>query len=354
MSGTQLPRFKSLSILNRPESKGAEIQLRLFCFAHAGGSPVVFNTRFAKCFPPSVQVIGITLPGRGSRFDEKPMEDVKLIVSSILDEISSLFVLPLFKPYIVYGHSFGACCALEMVRQLRRRGLTQPMRLFCSGRNPPQLGVIDPPVCHLPEDELQQQMLKRYDSPIITDEELKKLAIPPLRADLVALDAYLPDPYTESDPPLSVPLKVLVGEHDRMVPFDRLELWKVHTTSTFQRSKIEGVGHFFYENERFQQWLKRELEDALDEIDDKGELITRPHPEVIGGSPKEMELSSSSASSTSSSSSSSSHTTHPTNRFHAAPKRMGLRSISSSPSSTSPKETKKKPAEEMEEAFDLC
>lgn len=342
MASTPL-NFKSLLILNRPESRGVELRLRLFCFPHAGGAPDVFSYHFAKKFPSNVQVIGITYPGRGSRFGEEPMEDIKKVVSTTLDEISSVFEMPHYLPYIVYGHSFGACCALEFVRQIRRRGLTQPMRLICSGRNPPQLGVIDSPVCRLPDDELQQQMLERYGSPIMTDEEMKKLFIPPLRADLIALDDYVPDPYTENDPPLNMPLTLLVGELDHMMKTEKLNLWKEHTRKTFELRKVEGAGHFFYKDNGFLTWLKKELEDALDDVDERDEL-TRPHPEVLPGS---------GVPSRSSTSETSIGQSKAGTKSGAPLRKFG--SFSPSPSSaTSTPPAAKKTIPVIEEAYDLC
>ncbi|KAK2944030.1 putative Gramicidin S biosynthesis protein GrsT [Blattamonas nauphoetae] len=258
----------------RPESNGVPTTLRLFCFNHAGGSPTVFNTRWAKFLPAEVQVVGIQFPGRMSRVGEPGFKDAKIAMKNLIDEIAFMFEEPEYLPYSAYGHSFGACCALEFCRQIRNRGWNPPITLICSSRLPPQMGVVDPPIFKLPDDELQQQLLLRYDTPLITDPDTINLTLPPMRDDLEALDGYLPDPYDEVDVPLSCPLTVFVGELDKMVPFSKLDRWQEHTTSAFQKSLVKNAPHFMWEDKGYKQTLKRAVQEALDIVGEKGEQVT--------------------------------------------------------------------------------
>lgn len=38
------------------------------------------------------------------------------------------------RPYVVFGHSFGAVSGFEAIRELRRRGLNQPFLFISAGR----------------------------------------------------------------------------------------------------------------------------------------------------------------------------------------------------------------------------
>lgn len=268
----------------------------------------------------------------------------------MIKETRYLFEGSNFIPFIVYGHSYGACCAYEFVRQLRYEGITLPMQLIVSGRLPPQLGVVDEPIHSLPEPELQQAMLDRYDTPIMTDKDLIELTLPPLRADLKALDEYLPDPYTSTDPPLDIPITILTGEKDKRVPFARVDEWRVHTTKKFNKIMVPGVGHWYSLNSFFLQFMNNAFRSTLDDIDEAGELLTAPHPEPVakkGGEPLSSSPSSSPSSSSPASSSSSSRPVGIMGRRLAALHR-------GAPKAKAKAKAVVKQSEDDLEAYDLC
>jgi medium-chain acyl-[acyl-carrier-protein] hydrolase len=106
-----------------------QVDLKMFCFPHAGGSALIFR-QWAELLPPTVQVISVELPGRGSRLREPSFLSLPALVNE-LEEV----ILPLLdKPFVFFGHSMGAVIAFELTRALRRRHGLVPQALFVAGR----------------------------------------------------------------------------------------------------------------------------------------------------------------------------------------------------------------------------
>ncbi|KAK2951921.1 putative Gramicidin S biosynthesis protein GrsT [Blattamonas nauphoetae] len=267
-------RFSSpwLSVLNRPESRGHEMRLRLFCFPHAGATPSLFHTRWAKFLPPQVEVVGIHYPGRTSRLDETPIRSIPALISQLIQAISPLFTTDDYLPYVTYGNSMGAICAYEFTRRVRNEGYNEALTLIVSSCLPPQICGADDPVCDLPDDELQRVLQFRFGYPILTDPEIIKLTFPSLRADLAAIDHYSSAPFSDNDCPLSCPIHTLVGAKDKMVTLDTQPQWNLHTTSSLTTNPIPGVGHFVYDSPTFQNIVRRILSENLDDIEERPAL----------------------------------------------------------------------------------
>ncbi|KAH7823303.1 putative thioesterase involved in non-ribosomal peptide biosynthesis [Monocercomonoides exilis] len=182
------PKTKWFNVIHRPESKAVKPKIQLFCFPFAGTSPYMFNIRWAKSLPLSCQVIGVAYPGRGVRIEETSFTSVTKLVDNLLRDTREWFSKSRNLPFFFYGHSYGAACAYEMARRLQLEHLALPKHLICSGHLPMHFNPFLPCIGRLPDDELQEEMLKRYGSPIITDPKIKKIALPPLRADIIAVE----------------------------------------------------------------------------------------------------------------------------------------------------------------------
>ena len=90
-------------------------QIRLFCFPYGGSGASVYR-EWQKLLPDTIEVCPIQLPGRENRFDEAPVDNLKLLIEVLLKNLSSEFDLP----FAFFGHSFGSLIAFELARALRR------------------------------------------------------------------------------------------------------------------------------------------------------------------------------------------------------------------------------------------
>lgn len=212
-------------------------RIRLFCFPHAGGGTALFH-RWATEMPEGVELLPVRLPGREVRFKEPAYTDLMALV----DALGEALLPELDKPYALLGHSLGALVGFELARLLRRRGEKLPEHLFVAACPAPQAAHSRSPIHHLPDDEFVESLRRRYNGipSLATHEELIRLMLPTMRADVEAAETYR----YRREPPLQCPILVLGGSEDRCVSPAHLAAWQKQTTREFSLRVFPG-GHFF-------------------------------------------------------------------------------------------------------------
>jgi surfactin synthase thioesterase subunit len=236
-------------------------RLRLFCFAHAGGGAALFRTWHEE-LPATVEVCGIQLPGRESRWKERPIPDVR----QVLDQLVPVLQSRLDVPFVLYGHSMGAMLAFEMACELRRRRLPGPQALLVSGRQAPHLSAVRSGIATLSDAEFLDQICRRYQGipeAVLGEPELLRFFLPVLRADFTLIESYR---YTK-EPPLTCPLSVYQGRDDQTVSFDQVAAWRCLTSGDFKLELLPG-GHFFVQTDKVPllRRVSRELDLLIPEL----------------------------------------------------------------------------------------
>lgn len=215
-----------------------EATTRLYCFPYAGSGASAYRI-WPTVLPPTIEVCAVQLPGRESRFREAPFADLPLLVQAFTEAM-----LPTLRPpFVLFGHSYGAWAAFELARHLQEQGAPSPAHLFVSGRRAPGLPDRLPLLHQLSDRDFQSQLEHRYGgipAEISRDEELMRLLLPALRADLTAVETYAPPP----GPRLACPVSVFGGMEDESTTLPELEAWRAVTTGPFQLDTLPG-GHFF-------------------------------------------------------------------------------------------------------------
>jgi medium-chain acyl-[acyl-carrier-protein] hydrolase len=215
---------------------GPAAETRLVCLPYAGGSASAYHA-WEDLTPRHVEVCAAELPGRGARMGEEPFRRLPPLVRALADALEPL----LDRPFALFGHSMGGLVAFELARLLRRRGQPAPCHLFVSASPAPGTPALRPHLHDAPDEEVKARLraLKGTPRQVLENDELMALALPVIRADFAALEAY---EYRE-EPPLEVPLTVFGGLDDRAVrPWD-LQGWRGHSTSS-QLRLLPG-DHFF-------------------------------------------------------------------------------------------------------------
>lgn len=245
-------------------------RLRLFAFAHAGGSSAVFKG-WSDALPPWLEVIAAELPGHGTRFLERPIADLGRLADGIAEEVLDLEPLP----YVAYGHSMGGWLAIETAYRLRRRGYTEPSHLLIGASRAPGSAPLSPRLSDLDDAEFVRALRKLRGTPsaVIEDAELMALLVPSIRADFEAYETHT----FADERPLGCPLTVYGGLLDDGVPESSLAGWRSRTAGRFRLCLVPG-DHFFISTarDRFLAMLSVELE-----------RIGRP--QTSGGAPGEGE-----------------------------------------------------------------
>ena len=150
------------------------------------------------------------------------------------------------RPYILFGYSLGGLIAFELARQLRREKVEPALSLYTLARSAPHLPQTKPPLHQLSDEMFLAEVTRRYNgmSPIILqDKELVKLFLPPLRADITALETYV----YRNEEPLDSPIRAFGGNLDTTVTEDELRAWQLHTHASFELKVFQG-DHFFIRN----------------------------------------------------------------------------------------------------------
>lgn len=228
--------------ISRPR-KRPEASFRLFCFPRAGGGVASFRNWPEDCHP-EIEVALIQPPGRENRLREAPLRTMESLVSSVCDAMTEL----LDRPYALFGHSLGAKVAFETSRELRQRGLPEPVCFFAAASAGPAVPWIHPLLHSLEDLALLQEIQRRYGGVpqgILADRELWPFLVPALRADLTILETYR---YAEN-PPLSCPITCFCGTGDAMTPESEAAEWRSQTSAEFRLQILPG-DHFFPLQER--------------------------------------------------------------------------------------------------------
>lgn len=212
-------------------------KLRLFLFPHAGGNGASFRS-WAEHLPPGVDACALQLPGRGERLNERAMESMAALVDAVLVNIAP----SLDRPYVLFGHSFGALLAFELAHRIDVEGLRPPLRLVVSGRRAPSTGVGGRVLHRLPDDEFEARIRRFGGTPsvLLDDPELRALFLGVLRADFKVIETY---EYPQR-PPLDVPLSIFRGEDDEEAPLDLVQPWQQEARAASSVRSFAG-GHFF-------------------------------------------------------------------------------------------------------------
>ncbi|MBP0011788.1 MAG: thioesterase [Roseofilum sp. SBFL] len=232
-------------------------QLRLFCFPYAGGSAAIFRDWHQE-LPETIEVCPVELPGRSSRMREPLFEEMSSLIESLGAGLRSY----LDKPYVVFGHSFGALVSFELACYCREHHYRLPDCLLVSGRQAPHL--LDPSPMHaLPKEDFIEQIKRLNGTPqeIMQNPEMMELLVPILRADLKVDETYRYTPKA----PLDIPVAVFGGEQDSEASRTQLEAWSQHGSCEFSLQMFPG-DHFFINTERSHllQTLSKKLQDIVE------------------------------------------------------------------------------------------
>jgi len=215
--------------------------IRLFCFAHAGGSAMAFR-EWQDYFPPEIQVCPVQLPGHSTRLRERPFSRMTPLVEALEMGIGEW----LDQPFAIFGHSMGAAIGFELSQRLRAGRGIQPEYLFVAGRRAPHR-PFPAPTYHLPEPLFIEELRRLQGTPeeALENPEMLALIVPLLRADFEVIEtcAYTPRP------PLACPIVAMGGLEDHQVSREDIRAWSEVSTAEFSMHMFPG-SHFFLHTAR--------------------------------------------------------------------------------------------------------
>jgi medium-chain acyl-[acyl-carrier-protein] hydrolase len=227
---TQNPWFAYANL--RPRAR-----VRLFCLPSAGAGAIVYR-HWADFLPAFIELCPVQLPGRGTRSCEPPIVSMNLLVDVLNKEIAAYCN----KPFAFFGHSMGAVISFEVVHKLRSAGCREPVHLFLSGRQAPQIPRRGELTFNLSEADFVARLrrLKGMQESVFESRELLDFLLPLLRADFELVETYEYIP----KPKLTCPITVFGGLSDQEVNAHDLQAWHNQSCGPFQMHMFAG-DHFF-------------------------------------------------------------------------------------------------------------
>lgn len=185
-----------------------------------------------------MEVLGLELAGRGRRFGASLARDVGVIIGEMADAIEGR----LDKPFVLVGHSLGGRLALALARELVRRSLRTPSRLYVVASDAPH--VDKSTWSELDDDEFRAELRNYGGTPeeVLTNRELMDIFLPILRADFWLYEHF--DFAERGADAVSCPIVGVWGKGDTAVTRESMLGWSRYTQATFDFIEVEG-GHFF-------------------------------------------------------------------------------------------------------------
>lgn len=231
--------------------------MKLLCLPYAGGSAQIYKSRFTKYLDPSIEIVLIELPGRGSRFGEDLKTDfnhlIQDLLHKVLSEISDCI------DYALLGYSMGSRIIYELYYEIVKRDLRKPEIMFFCATNPPEIPYVRK---NMDRVSIIQEMkrLGGTDFEVLENERLMDIFVPIMRADMLVLYSYTYIKYKEK---IKVPIVVQYGCYDNDIT-DNVKIWADYSDGSCEFYKYND-GHFFIHKyyEEMAEVINHKLKDKI-------------------------------------------------------------------------------------------
>ncbi|ONM50495.1 thioesterase II family protein [Nocardia donostiensis] len=230
----------------------------LLIFPHAGAGASAYRV-FAKQLSQAFDANVFQYPGRQDRVREAAAETLPDIAAGAFEAFADS-PLNRDQPITVFGHSMGSIIAFEFTRLAEAAGI--PVRLLAVSSAAAPVRIAELPGHPTEDEELLEHMaaLNGTGTDVMSSREVLKMALPVMKADYRAFDAYSCPPDVRVD----ASILVLGGDDDPFVAPRDLYAWDAHANSGVEVTVFSG-GHFY-------------LNDHIDGI---AELLV-PQPKPVG------------------------------------------------------------------------
>ncbi len=215
-----------------------DARYRLFCFPHAAGAASFFR----QWRHPALEIWAVQYPGREDRLAESMPDQLTQVAANIARAMQA----QLDRPYILLGHSMGACIAFEVARALARQRAPSPTGLIVSAHEAPQ-HARQGKLHTRPDPELRAELerLNGTRNGVFDQPELLHLVLSTMRLDYRLIEGYR----LQAGPILTCPILACWGDADPEVCAGKMREWAIHTSARYSSRSFPG-DHFYLTEHR--------------------------------------------------------------------------------------------------------
>ncbi|MGW2660374.1 thioesterase II family protein [Nocardia tengchongensis] len=229
---------RELGWIRQFQAPSAESAPPLLVFPHAGAGASAYRV-FAKKLAAEFDVVVFQYPGRQDRAREAAAETLPELAAGAFAEFRDSAHLS-GAPLTIFGHSMGAIVAFEFARLAEAAGLTVRLLVASSAAAPARIAELPG---HPTDDEAlldHMSALNGTGAEVLGSREVLRMALPVMKADYRAFDAYS----CPADIAVDTPIHVLGGDEDEFVAPRDLFGWNDHTRGELRITMFAG-GHFY-------------------------------------------------------------------------------------------------------------
>ncbi|MFE3955020.1 thioesterase II family protein [Nocardia sp. NPDC059091] len=229
---------RELGWIRQFQAPSAESAPPLLIFPHAGAGASAYRV-FARTLAAEFDVVVFQYPGRQDRAREAALETLPDIAAGAFAEFRES-AHETGVPLTIFGHSMGAVIAFEFARLAEAAGLSVRLLVASSAAAPARVAALPG---HLTEDEAlldHMSALNGTGAEVLGSREVLRMALPVMKADYRAFDAYS----CAHDIAVDAPILVLGGDEDECVAPRDLYAWESHSRGGIRVTLFAG-GHFY-------------------------------------------------------------------------------------------------------------
>ncbi|MGB3464535.1 MAG: alpha/beta fold hydrolase [Cyclobacteriaceae bacterium] len=208
---------------------------QVFLLHFAGGNSRSFH--FLRPYKPNdYEFHFLELPGRGKRIGESLLDTEPEAIDDLFTQIKQLRNN---KPYVIFGHSMGACLALTITKKMEQMN-DAPSRLIVAGNAGPGTGDTKKRSGYS-DEAMKEELLSLGGVPkeVLENEDLFNFFSPVMRADFKVVEDF---ESSDMDFKVRTPIIALMGDIEETV--EEIENWKNFTIGMFKTRLLPG-NHFF-------------------------------------------------------------------------------------------------------------
>jgi surfactin synthase thioesterase subunit len=215
--------------------------VRLLCLPYAGGGAGFFRG-WRRIDASVVDFVGIQLPGRENLIRQPHATSIAEAVEAALPQCQEELARP--GTVCLFGHSSGAVLAFEIARRLDELAPGRITRVIVSGSAAPWLGRPGR-ATGLPDDEFVAavQAFAGATHQALAEPRLRRVVLPPLRADVRMHEEYVVPFGTATDAPITA----VRGAGDVLISESATREWVNATRGDFEYVELPGEHMYLVE-----------------------------------------------------------------------------------------------------------